>query len=153
MLAVFLFNMFSLTTFVRSLFYFIIFFRTHLCSVDRWSVPQREIICTKRGFWSTRRFSSWTPHGSRNHGNLDAYYSKNVPCKLQHLKCSMLVALAVDNYSAGSESGAFARAQLILIAREIGKDSSEKIWLSRWRTAERPSVQTLRVGIKKLSVG
>ena len=62
----------------------------------------------------------------------------------------MLVALAVDNYSAGSERGDFARAQLILIAREIGKDSSEKIWLSRWPTAERPSVQTLRVGIKKL---
>ena len=83
---------------------------------------------------------------------MDAYYSKNVPCKLQHLKYSMLVALAVDDYSAGSESGAFAleaRAQRILIAREIGKDSSEKIWLSRWRTAERPSVQTLRVGVKK----
>ena len=64
----------------------------------------------------------------------------------------MLVALTVDNYSAGSESGAFAleaRAQRILIAREIGKDSSEKIWSSRWRTAERPSVQTLRVGVKK----
>ena len=46
----------------------------------------------------------------------------------------MLAALTVDNYSAGSESGAFAleaRAQRILIAREIGKESSEKIWLSR----------------------
>ena len=52
-----------------------LFFRTHLCSVDRWSLPQREIKCTKRGFWSTRSFSSWTLHGSRNHGYLDAYYS------------------------------------------------------------------------------
>ena len=46
----------------------------------------------------------------------------------------MLVTLTVDNYGAASARQAFAleaRAQRILIAREIGKESSEKIWLSR----------------------
>ena len=44
MLAVFSIKNFSIKQFCFQL-YVGLFFRTHLCSVDCWSVPQREIIC------------------------------------------------------------------------------------------------------------